>query len=160
MYIHNNSSSTLPFIPSSTSILTAHQLSKPPAAGVPGVPGSTGSLTPKGTLQAWQLPSESLHRKQLIPTRTLNSVQNMKTKTKQVISHHSVQQKQLLSRSGGSGSGTGTGDSDLRSRGGGPIGGLAGSAPLVSVPIRHWWMVSFFYLIILFDLADEKGLKT
>jgi hypothetical protein len=59
-----------------------------------------------------------------------------------VISHQSVQQQQLNRSGGGSG--------DPRSSGGGGSvtssagsAGSAGSVPLVSVPIRHWWMVSF-----------------
>ena len=152
MSTHNNLSSTLPFIPSSTSILTAHQLSKqhqgsssgkpgPYPAGRPGTgtlpAGSTRHVTPGA--QPWQQPSESLHRKQLIPnTRTLNSVQKDHSK-QNVISHQSVQQQQLNRSGGGSG--------DPRSSGGGgsvtSSAGSAGSVPLVSVPIRHWWMVSF-----------------
>lgn len=153
MSTHNNLSSTLPFIPSSTSILTAHQLSKqhqgsssgkpgPYPAGRPGTgtlpAGSTRHVTPGA--QPWQQPSESLHRKQLIPnTRTLNSVQKDHSK-QNVISHQSVQQQQL-NRSGG-----GSGDPRSSGGGGGPVtssAGSAGSVPLVSVPIRHWWMVSF-----------------
>ena len=148
MSTHNNLSSTLPFIPSSTSILTAHQLSKqhqdPYPAGGPGMgtlpAGSTwGHIAPPGA-QPWQQPSESLHRKQLIPNtmRTLNSVQKDQNSKPNVISHQSVQQQQqqLNSRSGG-------GSGDPRSSGGGPVTSSAGSVPLVSVPIRHWWMVSF-----------------
>ena len=153
MSTHNNLSSTLPFIPSSTSILTAHQLSKQhqgsssgkpdpyPAPGGPGMgtlpAGSTrGHVAPPGA-QPWQQPSESLHRKQLIPnTRTLNSVQKDHSKPN-VISHQSVQQQQL-NRSGG-----GSGDPRSSGGGGGPVTSSAGSVPLVSVPIRHWWMVSF-----------------
>ena len=154
MSTHNNLSSTLPFIPSSTSILTAHQLSKQhqgsssgkpdpyPAPGGPGMgtlpAGSTrGHLAPPGP-QPWQQPSESLHRKQLIPnTRTLNSVQKDHNSKPNVISHQSVQQQQL-NRSGG-----GSGDPRSSGGGGGPVTSSAGSVPLVSVPIRHWWMVSF-----------------
>ena len=150
MSTHNNLSSTLPFIPSSTSILTAHQLSKqhqgsssgkpdPYPAGGPGMgtlpAGSTRHVAPGA--QPWQQPSESLHRKQLIPnTRTLNSVQKDHSKPN-VISHQSVQQQQL-NRSGG-----GSGDPRSSGGGGGPVTSSAGSVPLVSVPIRHWWMVSF-----------------
>ena len=83
MSMHNNLSSTLPFIPSSTSILTAppaassaHQLpnrqQQHHSAKKQGVTGSS----PASAGQAWQQqPSQpSLHRKQLIPMRT-NSVQ-------------------------------------------------------------------------------------
>lgn len=152
MSTHNNLSSTLPFIPSSTSILTAHQLSKQhqgSSSGKPGYPAGgpgTGTLPAGSTrhvapgAQPWQQPSESLHRKQLIPTRTLNSVQKNPSKPN-VISHQSVQQQQL-NRSGGG--------NDPRSSGGGggPVTSSAGSVPLVSVPIRHWWMVSFKLLLI------------
>ena len=79
MYIHNNSSSTLPFIPSSTSILTAYQLMK---SHHPGSSPETSvirnglrSLNVAGQV-TWQQPSKSLRRQQLIAGVQLHKQSN------------------------------------------------------------------------------------
>ena len=102
MYIHNNSSSTLPFIPSSTSILTAYQLMKSHHPGSSPDTSIIGngfrSLNVAGQV-AWQQPSKSLHRKQFITGMQSHKQSNSEQK-RMNSSQQSVKQQLYVSTSG------------------------------------------------------------
>ena len=102
MHIHNNSSSTLPFIPSSTSILTAYQLMKSHHPGSSPDTSIIGngfrSLNVAGQV-TWQQPSKSLHRQQFIAGVQSHKQSNSEQKRINS-SHQSIKQQLYVSTSG------------------------------------------------------------
>ena len=76
--MQNNSSSTMPFIPSSTSYLSAHQnLDSSPSSSATGYGLKSLNVVGKVT---WQQPPQSLHQKQMIAGVHLHKRSNSVTK--------------------------------------------------------------------------------